>query len=178
MNRLSRARALGRRGLAPLVCVFASGCAKPPLDGPPEIRLGRSECAECNMLISEDRCSSALLIEDRGRREHLLYDDVGCMLDDERDGLGERTVITRYVHDHGTRAWLDASAAVFVLTDPKEVMTPMGSGILAFASHEDARRAVDEHGGEAMNYAALIEARRAWMEARYGTPRPLAGDGG
>lgn len=178
MNRLGRALASGSRVLAPLVWAFASGCAEPPLDGPPELRLGRAECAECNMLISEDRCSSALLIEDRGRREHLLYDDVGCMLDDERDGLGQRTVLKRYVHDHGTRAWLDASAAVFVLTDPKKVMTPMGSGILAFARSEDARNAVAAHGGETMDYTALVEARRAWMEARYGTPRPPAGEGG
>lgn len=178
MTRLRRALAMAGLSLGVLAPLVASGCAEPPLDGPPELRLGRAECAECNMLISEDRCSSALLIEDRGRREHLLYDDVGCMLDDERDGLGQRIVLKRYVHDHGTRAWLDASAAVFVLTDPKKVMTPMGSGILAFASNEDAQHVVDEHGGEILTYAALIEARRAWMEARYGTPRPPAGEGG
>lgn len=154
------------------VAALIGGCDGPPLDGPPELRLGRSECVECNMLISEDRCSSALLVEDRGRREHLLYDDIGCMLDDERGGLGGRAVLKRFVHDHGTRQWLESDKAVFVMTDPKRVMTPMGSGILAFASAESARRIVAEHGGDTMSYDALIDARRAWMQSRYGTPRP------
>lgn len=160
------------------LAALAAGCAKPPLDGPPELRLGRSECAECNMLVSEDRCSSALLIEDRGRRDHLIYDDVGCMLDDERDVLDGRTVVRRYVHDHGTRAWLDASSAAFAVTDPKKVMTPMGSGILAFERRDDAQRVIDEHGGEVLNYDALIEARRAAMEARTGAPGPAHAEGG
>jgi hypothetical protein len=120
------------------------------------------------MLINEDRSSSALLVEDRGRRAHVLYDDVGCMLDAERDGLGGGAILQRYAHDHATRAWVRVEHASFLFTDPKALPTPMGSGIVAFASSEDALRAQQRHGGRVLGYEELAQARKQWMEERYG----------
>ena len=147
-----------------------SSCGGAPLSGPPELKLGRSECAECNMLISEDRCSCGLLVDDNGHREYLLYDDIGCMLDSERAGLDGRTVVERYVHDHTSKAWVVADQAAFVMVDPKALPTPMGSGIVAFASRANADAAAAKHAGKVLDYRALGEARRLWMEERYGRP--------
>ncbi len=160
-------------GLAAATAI--GGCSPPPLEGPPEVRLGRVECAECGMLISEDRCSSALLVERDGAREYLNYDDLGCMLDDERDGLGGAAVVDRFARDYGSRAWVRADAAAFLFSEDQSLHTPMGSGIVAFLARSDADAVRGKHAGALHDYASLQAARRAWMESRYGKP---GGEGG
>ncbi len=154
-------------------CVFGAvalmalaGCDRAPLQGPPELRLGRDECRECGMIISEDRCSSALLLERAGRREYALFDDLGCMLDVERAGLDGAAVIERHVHDYAGRGWLAAESAVYLLTPSDKLVTPMASGMVAFADRSAAQLAQAAHGGELLDYRALGEARRAWYERR------------
>jgi hypothetical protein len=122
------------------------------------------------MLISEDRCSSALLIERDGHREYLNYDDLGCMLDDEQEGLERSMVIDRFVRDYGTRAWVCADDATFLFTEDQSVHTPMGSGMVAFATMMAAEAARPKEAGTLHNYRSLQAARREWMEKRYGKP--------
>jgi hypothetical protein len=154
-----------------ILCLsLPAACNRAPLTGPPTLRLGSDECSACGMLVSEDRCSSALLVENEGRREFLYYDDLGCMLDEEREGMPGTTVIERFAHDYETRAWIDASNARYLLCDPKTLLTPMGSGIVAFSSLAGAEAAQAIHGGQIHDLAALREARRLWMEERYGKP--------
>jgi len=145
-------------------------CGRQDLSGPPQIRLGRDECAACGMIISDDRCSSALLVEREGRREHVLFDDLGCMLDQERENGVRDRVVQAFVHDYGTGAWSAADSAVFIFGAGDAVRTPMGSGIVAFATQERAEAEQRRSGGEVMGAAALAVARREWMESRYGKP--------
>ncbi len=161
-----------------VACVALGACSPPPLEGPPEVRLGRVECAECGMLISEDKCSSALLIDRDGRREHLNYDDLGCMLDDERDGLDGAAVVGRFARDYGTRAWVRADIATFLFIEDQSLHTPMGSGMVAFAARADAEAARAKHAGALHDYPSLQAARKAWMESRYGKPKGEAGEAG
>jgi copper chaperone NosL len=156
--------------LIALSLLALTGCARPPLSGPPDLRLGRDECAECGMLINEDRCSSGVLTEEDGYRAHLLFDDIGCMLDAERGRLSEVTVLERYVHDHATRAWVPADGATYLFADREALPTPMGSGIVAFGSAEGAASAQQVYQGRLLTFAELVEARRVWMEERYGKP--------
>lgn len=144
-------------------------CGSEPLSGPPtEMKLGRHECAECGMIVSEDRCSSALLVEDDGRREYLYYDDIGCMLDDERAGLDDRTVVERHVRDYNAKSWVEATKAQFLFTDSKALQTPMGSGMVAFAQAASADAARAKLGGQVVSYAELAKVRAQWMQERYG----------
>ena len=143
-----------------------SACTRTELTGPPNLRLGRDECAECGMIINEDRCSAALLISDDGGREHALFDDIGCMLDYERPV----TVIETFVHDHATRAWVPASQATFILVDEKSFSTPMGSGMATFADPAQAAAAAAAHAGRTLDFSALPDARREWMRTRFGSP--------
>ncbi len=125
--------------------------------GPPEVRLGRDECVECGMLIMEDRCSAARLIEVRGTREAQHFDDIGCMLEIEREDPAP-TVVERYVRDHGTRAWVPAARAAFIQSEA--IHTPMASGIVAFADRSGAEARVREAGGAGpLGYAAIGELR-------------------
>ena len=152
-------------GVAVVGCV-AYACGRVPLSGPPSMRLGRAECAECGMLINEDRCSSAMLVERGGRREHLMFDDIGCMLDYEEAHGDAFLVIDRFVHDHGTRAWLGAPDAVFLVTGADELFTPMGSGMVAFGDAERASQALARYGGELLEFNAIRVWRREWVERR------------
>lgn len=149
-----------------LAAAAAIGCDSKPLSGPPMVRLGRDECGECGMIISEDRCSAALLIERDARREYLQFDDVGCMLDVEREGLDGAAVVERHVRDYATRAWIQAERAVFVAADAKKLVTPMSSGIAAFSSVEAAQAALVRYEGKTMDYAALREVRQDWIAQR------------
>jgi nitrous oxide reductase accessory protein NosL len=150
--------------LVAIAILLAAGCGREELAGPPELRPGRDECAECGMLIHDERAASALLVERGRRREHLLFDDVGCMLDHEHGA--ELGVVERFVRDHGSREWVGAAGAAFLLTESDELHTPMGSGIASFADAADAESAQHELGGEVLDYTALGVARLEWLEAR------------
>lgn len=151
------------------------GCERPELSGPPELRLGRDECAECGMLINEDRCSSAFLVERDAVREYAHFDDIGCMLDYEHAHAAELKFLEGYVHDHATRAWCPTTTAVFLVAEREKISTPMGSGIVAFADAAAAEKARDELGARIVDQDALRALRRAWVEERRGVP---AGEGG
>lgn len=144
-----------------LLASFAvAGCSRPDADGPPALRLGRDECAECGMLVGEDRCSCGAIVERDGRREHALFDDIGCMLDSRDDRTNGLRFAAMFVHDHGTKEWIRADAAWFMVTDPGSLRTPMGSGVVAFATRAAAETAAGKHGGRVADYAGLDEARR------------------
>lgn len=151
-----------------VVCML-NACNNNELSGPPTIKLGRHECKECGMLVNDDRCSGALLVEDRGRRDYWHFDDIGCMLDAEREHKDEVSVIDRFVRDHASRGWTRAENASFVMAHPKTLHTPMGTGIVAFSNRTDAESAKREYSGEVLNYAGVTRARIAWLEKLFGS---------
>ncbi len=159
------------RSLPILIAAFIgpAGCQRDPLTGPPEIRLGSDECAECGMIINESRCSSALLIESEGERRHLLFDDMGCMLDYEHEHQHEHATIDRFVRDYAADGWARADAALYVSADPDTLPTPMGSGLAAVADTASAERVRSEVNGKIMTYAEAARARRLWKQARLGS---------
>ncbi len=157
---MSRAAVAMRCGLA--LAVVAAGCGRTELEGPPELKVGRVECAECGMIVNEERCSSALLIERDGTREHAIFDDLGCMLDYQHAHGGEFRLVGGFVHDHGTRRWVPAATAVYLAADSDDIKTPMASGMVAFADSAAAEAAQAKHGGAIMDAVGLAAARRAW----------------
>jgi copper chaperone NosL len=161
------ARRCSIRTLALALAAAAWGCGGEPIAGPPQIRLGRDECAECGMIINEDRYSASMVVDDRGDRKPLLFDDIGDMLDHERFNPGLR-VLDRYVHDQPTRAWIEAATAHYIRSE--QLHTPMGSGLAAFRNITDAQNLAASESTPVMTYKDLVEFRRKWMEDRYGKP--------
>ncbi len=150
-----------KRGLSVVlvaVCLLGGltpACRRAELSGPPELRLGRAECGECGMLISEDRCSAAVLIERDGERMHLSFDDIGCLLEYEAQKTGD-VIIERYVHDYASRGWVKAGDAIFLVGDKYALRTPMTSGIVAFSERGNAEEQRGRTGGEFMSYEQLV----------------------
>lgn len=160
-----------QRGLtAALAASLLTACDRSELAGPPTLRVGRDECAECGMLISEDRCACALLIARDDIREHLTFDDIGCLLDYKAHAPDNVQIVDAFVLDYESRAWIAAAKAYFVYADRERLHTPMASGIVALASEAAARATMDTFGGEVLTYQDVAPARRAWMEARFGRP--------
>jgi copper chaperone NosL len=152
--------------------LVAGGCSRDDYSGPPQMRLGRDECIECGMIISEDRSSAAMLIEKGGRREYMMFDDIGCLLDYERDHSDEYRHVQSFVRDYSSGEWLEAGKAHYLFADRKKLLTPMGTGMAAFGSEEGVRRAQAEYGGEIMSLPDLGRARREWLRALYGEQDP------
>jgi copper chaperone NosL len=148
--------ALACASAAPL---FLPACGGAPLSGPPTLHLGRDECAGCGMIISEDRCSCAVLAQEHGERRHLAFDDIGCMLEFEREHRPDTRVLERYVHDRDSHQWIAADAAAFLVAPPGALATPMGSGIVAFGSREAAERRQAAVGGRVMPWPELARDR-------------------
>ena len=132
------------------------GCGPDELSGPPEIRYGQEECVECGMIISEERFAAAILVADDAGGRYLLFDDTGDLLDYERTHP-DLIVRERFVHDSGTREWVNAESAWYVLAEG--VQTPMGSGILAFAQRPAADESQARHSGRLLNFTDLAAIR-------------------
>ena len=121
-----------------LLAVAVVACDSAPSDGPPAIAYGRDECIECGMIVTEERHAAAMRVTIDGEQRDLFFDDIGDMIEHERNAAGLQ-VVRRYVHDFNTAQWLDADTAWFIKSD--QIRTPMGFGLLAFADESSARAA-------------------------------------
>jgi copper chaperone NosL len=99
-------------------------------------------CSFCRMAISEKRFAAEIIMTDESV---LKFDDIGCMLRYQK-AKGSVETAAVYVADSETKQWLMASDAYFVQSTT--VKTPMGSGIVAFASGDSA-------GAGAMRFSEL-----------------------
>lgn len=137
-----------------LFILFASGCAQGTGElRPPEIHYGEDLCAECNMIISDPRFAAAYAHEiSTGRYEQFAFDDIGNMLL-HASKHPEYKIAGWYVHDYQTEEWIDATHAHYVVSDA--IATPMGYGIAAFASEQNAQTLAAETGGELFTWDAL-----------------------
>ena len=135
-----------------LALLFLAACGRAPdLETPPAIVYGEDVCVECGMIISDPRFAAAYVTTSGDAR---LFDDIGDMLVyDQR--IGE-TVHAYWVHDLHSEAWVRAETATFVTQ--ANINTPMGWGIVAFATAEDARLYVQASGGV---MATLVELQTA-----------------
>jgi copper chaperone NosL len=111
-------------GALALASVAAAGNAPPPVALDPAI----DACAECKMSVKDSGYSAEVIAAD-GRV--YKFDDLGCLLAYLKANPSLKAA-ARYVQDSGSKAWLGLEAAYYVVA--KEVETPMGYGIHAFAT--------------------------------------------
>lgn len=131
-----------------LSLLVLAGCGGGAVEEPPEIRYGEDACDQCHMIIGEPRFAAAYIAEDGTARR---FDDVGEMFLYAYES-GE-TVREAWVHDYDDESWLESDAATFV-HDPG-LMTPMGWGVAAFRSGDQAEAYRSEHGGVLLSASDL-----------------------
>ncbi|MDQ0215522.1 hypothetical protein J2S13_001940 [Oikeobacillus pervagus] len=99
-------------------------------------------CAFCDMKVymkDEDmgQFTAKLVTEDN---ETLFFDDVGCLLNYERDMEGKAK--ERYVRDYQSTDWVKVDDSTVAKADIK---TPMNYGYAFFAKKEDGQKFIDEN---------------------------------
>ncbi len=134
------------------IVALVAGCEAELPDGPPTIRLGLDECVHCGMIISDQRSAAASIVVNDGKRRALLFDDIGDLLD-YHELHKDLAIHARYVSDYRTRQWIEFGAAFYVHAPGTQ--TPMGSGLLAFASADAADAAAVEYSGRRVSAADL-----------------------
>ncbi len=120
-----------------VVLLMIAGCGsreKKPI----EISPGDT-CGYCRMVISDQQFASEI-ISDRG--EVVKFDDIECLEEFFKSKDPTLKVATVFYKDYPTKAWLPVAHATVVETG---VMTPMGSGKVAFADSSLARKFREEH---------------------------------
>ncbi len=140
---MNRRQFLGLLALAALT----GACARRAEPEPPNIRYGRDTCAECGMVISEDRFAAAAVAD----ADPLLFDDIGCLLLYRQKHRPAWAAI--WVHDYETRSWLGAESAWFLLSP--QVRSPMGWGLAAFGDRTRAQARQADFGGEVLTWSEL-----------------------
>lgn len=154
------------------LAVAAGGCGEPPPQRPPELRLGRDECAECGMMIDDPRFAAAVVVERDGAHDHVKFDDIGCLLDFERDAANR--VSKRFFRDAAGQEWI-AGEPQFLAADRERLRTPMASGYAAYKDDSAAAQARATHGGEVVDLARLQALRAEWKSRRRAAP-PATGE--
>lgn len=116
-------------------------------------------CAQCNMVVTSKSYAAQIV----GSDKPLFFDDIGCLVQYERQGkVAPDAIHARYVRTVAGDAWVAVTEAVWVLT--KDVRTPMGYGLHAFADTQGAEDFAKERAG-----AKVL----TWTEAQAAIPEKM-----
>ncbi|MCW8140265.1 MAG: nitrous oxide reductase accessory protein NosL [Planctomycetota bacterium] len=125
-------------------------------DGPPDVRYGVDPCDRCQMIVSEERFAAAYLTPSGAARR---FDDLGCLTAHPQERA--ELVAEVWVHDQETRAWLRGRDAWLVRAP--DLITPMGTGLVAVSDEARARALAARAGGELLTFDAFMAlGPRAW----------------
>jgi copper chaperone NosL len=142
-----------KRAVALLAILGAAACAA---NGPAGLDTQNDACAWCRMAVSDPRFAAQLAIPGE---DPLFFDDVGCLAD-YLLAKGELTPGARaWVADHRTKAWVDATTAVYTRVGTLEA--PMRSHLVAHADAASRDADPDTSGGAAASAAELFGKRLA-----------------
>lgn len=132
--------------------LLITACGKSEKYPPAAIDPAVDVCEVCNMAVADDEHATQLILEN-GRT--LKFDDLGDLFVwRERNGLDDVNV--QYVRDYHSSEWIELEEAYFAYD--ASFHTPMGFGVLSFASKNDAEAYVAEQGvGIVMSAAELSD---------------------
>ncbi len=125
------------------------GCDERSATGPPSVRLGDSVCAQCNMIISDERWATATIIEGPRGGEPRLFDDFNCQVAFESEHP-DTAALARWSHSFTTSEWIQTQNAYFLMSP--NLRTPMGSQVAAFATQAELDGARRELTGNEMTF--------------------------
>ena len=124
----------------------AGACGGSGPSGPPQIVLGRTECEQCHMIITELRFAGAY--RTAAGEEH-RFDDIGDMVEYAQQH-GEIEGSTFWVFDYDSEEPIEAPQATFVRSP--DLATPMDWALAAFVSPDGAQQLAESTGGEVLGW--------------------------
>ncbi len=131
--------------------LFAAGCARQtdPYSTPPTITYGQDVCTRSGMIISDPTYAAAYRTPDGTVRP---FDDIGEMVMYFREH--HEDVASLWVHDEHSGEWIRADGASYVLS--AYISTPMGFGLAARSTVQDARAEAARVAGEELSFGELV----------------------
>lgn len=138
-----------------VVSLLWGGCTPSPTP----IRYGQDNCANCQMLVMDNRFG-AELVTDKGKV--YVFDSIECLAWYRE--VPAEAVHSRWVTDYNLPGTLiDAAAAFYLSSD--NLRSPMGVNLSAFSDEKIAASYQQDHGGEVLRWdgvTALVA--RAWQK--------------
>ena len=136
-----------------VLTLLAAGCSQATEIKPPTIRYGEDKCADCDMIISDERFAAAAIREiNAGDHESLLFDDIGDLVRYMAQH-NDQKFVAAYVHDYDTKAWIEAEKAVYM--DSDTLKTPMATGLAASSSQSGAEALAAQWNGKVIDWEAV-----------------------
>ncbi len=120
-----------------------------PYTTPPTIHFGVDLCARSGMIISDPTYAAAYTTPSGETR---AFDDIGEMILYYREH--DEGVAALWVHDRQTGDWIRAEQASYVLSP--YLQTPMGFGLAALRSAEEARAEAAHLTGTQLSFNELL----------------------
>lgn len=147
-----------------LFALVLVACAS-PIDPtqPPVIVYGEDVCARCGMIIADERFAAGAVVEvGRDHYEYRIFDDIGDMFVYFHDEGADLHVVSTFVHDYHSKAWINAENATFVRAE--SLHSPMGFGLAAFEDKAVAQSQAVSWAGE------IFDFKQAQQFAQMATP--------
>lgn len=113
--------------------ITLAACAE---KGPREIALGKDQCDNCKMNITEPKYAAQLLTS-KGRI--YKFDDIACLKDYETSNTDDAANATVYVADFTTGKFFDAKNATLIKGG--DIKSPMGGNTQAYEQKAEAEKA-------------------------------------
>ena len=111
------------------------------------IDYGKEECAFCKMTIVSPQFASEVVTQ---KSKAFKYDAIECMLQAPQEDKIALHLVCDYLHEN---TLIDATKATYLIS--KEIRSPMGAHLAAFASKEEAQKVQAEKGGDLYDWAGI-----------------------
>ncbi len=116
--------------------VFLAACSK---TGPQEISVGKDQCDNCKMTISEPKYATQLITE-KGRL--YKFDDINCMNDYVVSNSETTGHAKTYVADFPSGKFIESSTSTLIKGG--DIKSPMGGNTQAFQEKTAAEKAAKD----------------------------------
>ena len=111
------------------------------------IDYGKEECAFCKMTIVSPQFASEVVTQ---KSKAFKYDAIECMLQAPQEDKIALHLVCDYLHEN---TLIDATKATYLIS--KEIQSPMGAHLAAFASKDEAQKVQAEKGGDLYDWAGI-----------------------
>lgn len=122
--------------LAASSMIVLAACAQ---TGPQEIAVGKDQCDNCKMTISEPKYATQLITE-KGRA--YKFDDISCLKDYESSNVETTANAKTYVADFPSGNFIESGTATYIKGGA--IKSPMGGNTQAYQDKAAAEKAATE----------------------------------
>jgi nitrous oxide reductase accessory protein NosL len=139
-----------RTALTFAALIFLGACSSAAPPKPVDIAEGDT-CAYCKKPIADLRFAAEFATKDGFVRK---FDDIGCMIEHGKKGKSS-AIAAFFAVDYDKKAWMKAEDMSYLRS--KNLNTPGGSGIAAFADKSRAQALAAQFQGEALGFDDLMK---------------------